>query len=395
MRPDSPARSVRRVAFVQEDHAARAGAAHSRPSRRSRRCRAGSSAIDPATKPAKSAASQPLVEPPVVGMRRSTARSAASHHPVTDVDAPMKSWSAVVLRRRRRHLREDRQVLARFVRTPGSARCSRRRDHAVVHILRRGVVTGEAGEAVPAVRRRRGWNGDQMLANPFDRDGSGELPRVVVVRVCRSRRQTRTTTTPPSSPQPSRSKAFVSIWSLFRTSPRRTVGIASPGSRGTTPRLSTCTTAWSPPATACASRSSATKRARISRFSPRSAPPPAKDYLRSSDFIGSSTSVTGDVTALLRAVDLRIPSTGGSTSGCEAADFVGFVGRFDRLDAARHLQLRGEGRERAGRRSDRRDPLQRRKRARSDGPGQSGRNRHVDPRRLRHVRRRESSSRTA
>ena len=34
---------------------------------------------------------------------------------------------------------------------------------------------------------------------------------------------------------------------------------------------------------------------------------------------------SGDVTAALYAVDLRIPSTGGSTSGCEAADFVGFT----------------------------------------------------------------------
>jgi Zn-dependent M28 family amino/carboxypeptidase len=33
---------------------------------------------------------------------------------------------------------------------------------------------------------------------------------------------------------------------------------------------------------------------------------------------------SGDVTAPLYAVDLKIPSTGGSTSGCEAADFVGF-----------------------------------------------------------------------
>jgi Zn-dependent M28 family amino/carboxypeptidase len=33
---------------------------------------------------------------------------------------------------------------------------------------------------------------------------------------------------------------------------------------------------------------------------------------------------SGDVTAALYAIDLRIPSTGGSTSGCEAADFVGF-----------------------------------------------------------------------
>ena len=33
---------------------------------------------------------------------------------------------------------------------------------------------------------------------------------------------------------------------------------------------------------------------------------------------------SGDVTAPVWAVDLRIPSTGGSTSGCEAADFAGF-----------------------------------------------------------------------
>src|SRR3954452_3493872 len=33
---------------------------------------------------------------------------------------------------------------------------------------------------------------------------------------------------------------------------------------------------------------------------------------------------SGDVTAPLYAVDLRIPSTGGSTSGCEAGDFAGF-----------------------------------------------------------------------
>jgi Zn-dependent M28 family amino/carboxypeptidase len=34
---------------------------------------------------------------------------------------------------------------------------------------------------------------------------------------------------------------------------------------------------------------------------------------------------SGDVTAPLYAVDLRIPSTGGSTSGCEPADFAGFA----------------------------------------------------------------------
>jgi Zn-dependent M28 family amino/carboxypeptidase len=33
---------------------------------------------------------------------------------------------------------------------------------------------------------------------------------------------------------------------------------------------------------------------------------------------------SGDVTAAVTAVDLHLPSTGGSTSGCEAADFAGF-----------------------------------------------------------------------
>jgi Zn-dependent M28 family amino/carboxypeptidase len=39
---------------------------------------------------------------------------------------------------------------------------------------------------------------------------------------------------------------------------------------------------------------------------------------------GLDSADSGDVTAPLIAVDLRIPSTGGSTSGCEAADFAGF-----------------------------------------------------------------------
>jgi len=34
---------------------------------------------------------------------------------------------------------------------------------------------------------------------------------------------------------------------------------------------------------------------------------------------------SGDVTASVQAVDLNIPPTGGSTSGCEAADFTGFT----------------------------------------------------------------------
>jgi Zn-dependent M28 family amino/carboxypeptidase len=55
----------------------------------------------------------------------------------------------------------------------------------------------------------------------------------------------------------------------------------------------------------------------------RVAPSP-KNYLRFIDFLGATTSASGDVTAQLVSVDLRIPPTGGSTSGCEAADFAGF-----------------------------------------------------------------------
>ena len=56
----------------------------------------------------------------------------------------------------------------------------------------------------------------------------------------------------------------------------------------------------------------------------KTAPPPVRSYLRFGDFLGAFTGGRGDVTAPLVAVDLKIPSTGGSTSGCEAADFAGF-----------------------------------------------------------------------
>jgi len=54
------------------------------------------------------------------------------------------------------------------------------------------------------------------------------------------------------------------------------------------------------------------------------APPPQRSYLRFIEFLGATTSAPGDVTAPLTAVDLKIPSTGGSTSGCETTDFAGF-----------------------------------------------------------------------
>ena len=41
------------------------------------------------------------------------------------------------------------------------------------------------------------------------------------------------------------------------------------------------------------------------------------------EFGSDFNSPSGDVTAPLWAADLRIPSTGGSTSGCEAADYAG------------------------------------------------------------------------
>jgi Zn-dependent M28 family amino/carboxypeptidase len=54
------------------------------------------------------------------------------------------------------------------------------------------------------------------------------------------------------------------------------------------------------------------------------APPPTRPFLRYGDFVGAPTGPEGDVTAPLAAVDLKFPSTGGSTSGCEASDFAGF-----------------------------------------------------------------------
>jgi Zn-dependent M28 family amino/carboxypeptidase len=54
-------------------------------------------------------------------------------------------------------------------------------------------------------------------------------------------------------------------------------------------------------------------------------PAPVRSFSRGffQEFVGSSQTPEGDVTAPLYAVDLNIPSTGGSTSGCEAADFAG------------------------------------------------------------------------
>ena len=54
------------------------------------------------------------------------------------------------------------------------------------------------------------------------------------------------------------------------------------------------------------------------------APPPTRSYARFIEFRGATSSAPGDVTARLYAVDLNIPSTGGSTSGCEDDDFEDF-----------------------------------------------------------------------
>ncbi len=58
----------------------------------------------------------------------------------------------------------------------------------------------------------------------------------------------------------------------------------------------------------------------------RLAPAPEKSYTRGffTEFVGSDQTPEGDVTAELVAVDLVLPAVGGSTSGCEDADFEGF-----------------------------------------------------------------------
>lgn len=48
-------------------------------------------------------------------------------------------------------------------------------------------------------------------------------------------------------------------------------------------------------------------------------------YEDSNGFLLMTGTGLGDVTASLWAVDLHVPSPGGSTSGCEAADFAGFA----------------------------------------------------------------------
>ena len=53
--------------------------------------------------------------------------------------------------------------------------------------------------------------------------------------------------------------------------------------------------------------------------------PNPTDYVSGVDFATMTYSGGGDATANLQAVDLLMPPTGGSTSGCEAADFAGFI----------------------------------------------------------------------
>jgi Zn-dependent M28 family amino/carboxypeptidase len=55
----------------------------------------------------------------------------------------------------------------------------------------------------------------------------------------------------------------------------------------------------------------------------QTAPTPT-DYVNGTDFAVMALSGSGDVTAPVVPVDLLLPSTGGSTSGCEAEDFAGF-----------------------------------------------------------------------
>ena len=53
-------------------------------------------------------------------------------------------------------------------------------------------------------------------------------------------------------------------------------------------------------------------------------PLPVRPYARGffQEFIASTQAPEGEVTATLYAIDLKIPSTGGSTSGCEGSDFT-------------------------------------------------------------------------
>ena len=53
--------------------------------------------------------------------------------------------------------------------------------------------------------------------------------------------------------------------------------------------------------------------------------PGAETYTYLVDFFTMDYSGAGDVTAPVQAVDLLLPPTGGSTSGCEASDFAGFT----------------------------------------------------------------------
>ncbi len=54
-------------------------------------------------------------------------------------------------------------------------------------------------------------------------------------------------------------------------------------------------------------------------------PPVLDSYVAGVDFATMTYSGAGDVTAPLQAVDVQIPPLGTSTSGCETADFAGFV----------------------------------------------------------------------
>ncbi|MDH4206908.1 MAG: M28 family peptidase, partial [Desulfobacteraceae bacterium] len=53
--------------------------------------------------------------------------------------------------------------------------------------------------------------------------------------------------------------------------------------------------------------------------------PNPTSYIEGTDFATMTYSGSGDVTAPIQDVDLMMPPTGGSTSGCEAPDFAGFT----------------------------------------------------------------------
>ena len=87
--------------------------------------------------------------------------------------------------------------------------------------------------------------------------------------------------------------------------------------------------------------------------------PTARTFVEDTDFATMDFSGSGDVTAPITPVDLLLPPVGGSTSGCEPADFAGFPAGNVALIQRGTCRLRRQGRQRRGRRRLGGDHLQR------------------------------------